>query len=467
MHFHVTCLRPCSFEMTSSCDLTSNLVAEMRKLATSDLPDDVANIAKLCILDWFAVTIAGSHEPLVQMLLDEIPLGGAGACALIGHSGRAAPVNAALINGAAGDALDYSDCIRAMNGHATATVLPAALATAEDNGKSGIDLLRAFVIGVETACRVAAMAGTGVLATAFHPTAVFGPFGSAAAAAHLMRLDDAQWRSAFAIAGSMAAGLASAAGTMCKPLHAGTAAANGLFAARLARRGVSGHPAVLEGPQGFLAAHSATPQPLPDDCRERFFIRETLVKRHAACQLAHGSIENILRIKESTIFAVEDIKQVRLGLAASSLRVCDIAVPRTGSEAKFSVRTLAAMALLGLPTDRPETFNDALIRSSDVLRLRDRITVDGRPERAVELSVAEVELKDGRVLTAQTDERELDLDLDRRRERVVRKFFNLTGSRLGRDAIARFQAGILDLESTGSIRLLLQSLETSLVPFSA
>jgi 2-methylcitrate dehydratase PrpD len=454
--------------MPAPCDdLTPNLVAEMRELATSDLPDDVATIAKLCILDWFAVTIPGSHEPLVQILLDEMPLGGAGDCTLIGHARHAAPVNAALINGAAGDALDYSDCIRAMNGHATATVLPAALATAEANGKSGIDLLRAFVIGVETACRVAAMAGTGVLTTAFHPTAVFGPFGAAAAAAHLMRLRDAQWSAAFSIAGTMAAGLASAVGTMCKPLHAGTAAANGLFAARLARRGLSGHPAVLESPLGFLAAHSTTPRSASDDYRGRFFIRDTLVKQHAACQLAHGSIENMLRIKGSTVFAVEDIKQVRLGLAESSLRVCDIAVPRTGLEAKFSVRTLAAMALLGLPTDRPETFNDTLVRCSDVLDLRDRVTVDGRPEQAVELSLAEIELKDGRVLTDQTDEGELNLDLHRRRERVVRKFFNLTGSRLSRDAIARFQAIILDLETVDSIRSLLQSLGTSLVPSSA
>jgi 2-methylcitrate dehydratase PrpD len=454
--------------MTSSCDdLTAHLVAEMRTLATNDLPDDVATIAKLCILDWFAVTMAGSHEPLVQILLDEMPFGGAGDCTLIGHARHTTPVNAALINGAAGDALDYSDCIRAMNGHATATVLPAALAMAEANGNPGIDLLWAFVVGVETACRVAAMAGTGVLATAFHPTAVFGPFGSAAATAHLLRLDDAQWSAAFGMAGTMAAGLASAVGTMCKPLHAGTAAANGLFAARLARRGLSGPPAALESPQGFLAAHSTTPRAVLDDYRERFFIRDTLFKQHAACQLAHGSIENMLRIKESTVFAVEDVKQVRLGLADSSLRVCDIAAPQTGSEAKFSVRTLAAMALLGLPTDRPETFNDALIRSSDVLQLRDRITVYGRPERAVELSVAEIKLKDGRVLTAQTDERESDLDLDRRRERVARKFFNLTSSRLSREAIGRFQALVLDLESAYSIRSLLQSLEASLVPFSA
>ena len=77
-----------------------------------------------------------------------------GACLIVGNRLRTAPVSAALINGAAGDALDFSDCIRAMNGHATATVLPAALAAAETCRGSGRDLLRAFVVGVEAACRV-------------------------------------------------------------------------------------------------------------------------------------------------------------------------------------------------------------------------------------------------------------------------------------------------------------------------
>jgi 2-methylcitrate dehydratase PrpD len=261
----------------------------------------------------------------------------------------------------------------------------------------------------------------------------------------------------------MAAGLAASVGSMCKPFHAGVAAANGLLAARLARRGFGGYRAALEGPQGFLAAHSAATTWIApgvatsEAWRGRFFIRETLVKRHAACQLAHGSIENMRRIRESAGFAIEDVRRVRLGIAESSVRVCDIAAPRTGLEAKFSIRTLAAMALLGMPTDRLDTFNDALVASPDLVELRGRIAVDGRPDLAVELSVAEIELGNGHVLTAQTDERELDRDLERRRERVCAKFVDLTSARLGRDTTADLQASILGLEDVKSIRPLLRS----------
>jgi hypothetical protein len=115
------------------------------------------------------------------------------------------------------------------------------------------------------------------------------------------------------------------------------------------------------------------------------------------------------------------------------------------------------MALLGMPTDRLETFDDALIASPDLVELRGRITVDGRPDLAVELSVAEIELGNGQVLAAQTDERELDRDLERRRERVCAKFVDLTSPRLGRNATADLQAFVLSLEDVKSIRPLLRS----------
>jgi 2-methylcitrate dehydratase PrpD len=433
-------------------DLTSATIAEIRAIARADLPDDVRAIAKLCILDWIGVAVAGSREPLVQMLIDEADCRAAGACLIVGNKLRAAPVSAALINGAAGDALDFSDCIRAMNGHATATVLPAALAAAETCGSSGRDLLRAFVVGVEAVCRVGRLAGEGILATAFHPTAVLGPFGAAAAAAHLLELDDTQWKAAFGIAATTAAGLAASVGTMAKPLHAGTAASNGLLAARLARRGFTGSNNALGNPVGFLTAHSKAPDLAAlQSCRGRFFIRETLPKEHAACQLTHGSIDNMRAIRARERFTCDDIKEVRLAIAESSVRICDIAAPRTGLEAKFSIRTLAAMALLGFKTEELDTFNDALVASPEIAALRDRVTVEGRASLDVAQSLASVALRDGRAFTAQTDERDIDPDLARRAARTAAKFSRVVQPFMSAQAISNAQALVMGLEELGSL----------------
>ena len=70
-------------------------------------------------------------------------------------------------------------------------------------------------------------------------------------------------------------------------------------------------------------------------------------------------------------FVSDDIREVRLAIAESSVRICDIVAPRTGLEAKFSIRTLAAMALLGFKTEELDTFNDALVASPALAALRE------------------------------------------------------------------------------------------------
>src|SRR5205807_5196095 len=88
----------------------------------------------------------------------------------------------------------------------------------------------------------------------FHATGTVGTFGAAAACARLLELDAATTAVALGIAGTQAAGLKSMFGTMGKPLHAGKATANGLLAARLAARGFTANPAVVETEQGFAEA---------------------------------------------------------------------------------------------------------------------------------------------------------------------------------------------------------------------
>ncbi len=432
--------------------MTSEFIQAVREIASGDVPADVRGVAQCCILDWTGAAIAGTREPLVEMLFPEIMTGAERPCGLVGRPQRTSPLGAALINGAAGDALDYSDCNRTMNGHATATVFPAALALAQLQGVSGEALLRAFVGGVEAACRVGLLVAPGILETAFHPTAVAGPVGAACAGALLLDLDDERWSHALGIAATQAAGLADAVGTMCKPLHAGTAASAGVLAARLAARGFTGSRGALEPDGAFLASHSARVDP---DALARaggaFLILQTLMKEHAACALTHGSIENMLRIKRMRRFELADIGAIRLQIAASSARVCDIVEPATGLEAKFSVRTVAAMAILGYDTGSLATFGDGLASSVEIASLRERISVEPRDDLDVAVSRAEIELHDGSILESQTDERVADGGLAARRARAHEKFVALTAPFLSAQDAAALEERIFALEDREKI----------------
>jgi 2-methylcitrate dehydratase PrpD len=427
-------------------NLTARFVAEIRSIAAGEIPDNVRVTAQCCILDWLGTALAGMHEPIAALLLAEILTAPDAPSGLIGRAERTSPHSAALLNGAAGDALDYSDCNRTLNGHATATVFPCVLALAEAGGTSGDTALRAFIAGVEAACRVGLLLGPRHLETAFHPTAIAGPIGAAAGGAVLLGLDDGAFATALALAATQAAGLADAVGTMTKPLHAGTAAAAGTLAARLAARGFTAARLPLEPDAGFLAAH--TPRVEADTLAAnhgRFLLLETLMKEHAACALAHGSIENMLALARKSPFAAGDIEAIRLQIAPSSARVCDILTPQNGLEMKFSVRTVAAMALLGYDTAVPENYSAAVAGADDIAALRARITVDAVPDLDVAESRATIALRDGRVLEHVSDERLADRDPVRRRARTHAKFATLTAPFLSAQAAAGLEARIFAL----------------------
>src|SRR5579863_9468978 len=216
--------------------LTKVLANQASAVSYDALPEPVRALARQCVLDYFGVAMAGADDPLARILLDELEeAGGAAQAGIIGHQARLPALSAALVNGAIGHALDYDDVNLAMPGHPSVAILPGLLALAEARQSSGHEVIAAFVAGYETACRIGMALRPGHYGRGFHATGTVGAFGAAAACARLLGLD-----------GTQAAGLKSQFGTMCKPFHAGKAAQNGLLAARLAARGFSSRPDLVE-----------------------------------------------------------------------------------------------------------------------------------------------------------------------------------------------------------------------------
>src|SRR3954447_22788465 len=99
----------------ASQGLTRALSEQARTLTYADLPDEVRALARQCMLDYLACTLAGSKEELTEILLAEATeQGGTPVATVIGHSARLPVLSAALVNGAASHALDYDDVNLAM-----------------------------------------------------------------------------------------------------------------------------------------------------------------------------------------------------------------------------------------------------------------------------------------------------------------------------------------------------------------
>src|SRR5579863_830006 len=386
--------------------LTKVLANQASAVSYDALPEPVRALARQCVLDYFGVALAGAADPLAAILLDELAeAGGAAQASVIGHKARLPALSAALVNGAIGHALDYDDVNLAMPGHPSVAILPGLLALAEERHSSGREIIAAFVAGYETACRIGMALKPGHYDRGFHATGTVGAFGAAAACARLLGLDGEAMAQALGIAGTQAAGLKSQFGTMCKPFHAGKAAQNGLLAARLAARGFSSRPDLLECEQGFALTHGPDfrPEKALADPPGGYYILANLFKYHAACYLTHGPIESARAVREEHALVPEQIARVTLRLDKSCERVCNIPAPSDGLEAKFSLRQTVAMALAGVDTASLGAYSAATATDPALVRLRDKVVLDfqdGWPQAAAEIEVA---LGDGRVLRAGHD----------------------------------------------------------------
>jgi 2-methylcitrate dehydratase PrpD len=437
------------------------VTAEITRLAIAiryaDLPADVVRFAKHCVLDFVAVTIAGSIEPLAEIMREDVLAeGGNKTASLIATRHRATAAQAALVNGATAHVLDYDDTNFTMNGHISASSLPALLAIAEEDRRSGRDLITAYVAGAEFACRVGCLVEPGHYLSGFHATATLGTFAAAAGCSRLLGLLEDPFRHAIGLAGTQAAGLRCMFGTMAKPFHAGRAAQTGLVAARLARRGFTGQLSVLEMPHGFASTHSADFSParalrLPS---RGFHLLSTLFKFHAACHGTHGAIEAGRQARQALNCNPDDIRSIFVEVGAITGDVCNIQEPTTEHEAKFSIRLMTAFALAGIDTSRRECFAPEVFQSERIRALRDRIEVVLREDFSVTFARLTVKLTNGSARSFEMDCGEPASDLNTQEATLSRKFLSLTTPYLGDTRAEQLLDALLELEQVGDVRVL-------------
>jgi 2-methylcitrate dehydratase PrpD len=434
--------------------VTARLAERAAGLSYEALPAEIRAIARQCILDWFAVTLAGAREELAQIIAAEAAAeGGAPVATLVGHRARAPMQQAALVNGATSHALDYDDVHLSYIGHPTVTLVPALLALGEATGARGSEIITAFVAGYEPICRIGLLVAPGHYAAGFHATATMGSFGAAAACARLLRLDPARTAMALGIAGTEAAGLKSMFGTMCKPLHAGKAAQNGLIAARLAARGFTSRGDVLECAQGFAATHGPdfNPDAALAEAPGGWHLRGNLFKYHAACYLTHAPIECARQIAAAPGFAADRVRAAVLRIDRGADTVCNIAAPRTGLEAKFSLRLTTAFALAGIDTARLDIYSAANAADPNLVALRDKVRVEfvsGWPSSRAELRVS---LADGRDFEARHDSGVPCADIAAQGGRIEAKFLSLATPVLGDAAARRLTQAVARLDDLPAI----------------
>jgi 2-methylcitrate dehydratase PrpD len=416
-----------------------------------DLPEEVVEFTKLCILDWYGSAVAGKNEKPIQAIKELIEeLGGHEQASLV-TGGKSSITNAVLVNAASSHIVELDDIHKASIIHAGTVVIPAAVAVAEANGLSGKDLITSVVVGYEVCYRI----GEAVSPSHYyfyHNTATCGTFGSAAAVAKLINLTVEQTIHALGNAGTQAAGLWEFIedGANTKQLHTAKAAYNGTLAAMLAKKGFTGATKILEGRRGFFEAMSenANPSKITDGLGKQSKIVENSFKIHASCRHTHPAVDCILDVMEEHSIPYKAIQRITIKTYQTVLNITDKPNPDTLYAAKFSVQFCAALAAVNGAAFLTD-FNESTLNSAEIRELMKKVEVvvdpyyeGAYPEKWG--AKVEIETYSGNVYEESTDYPKGDPEKMASRDELVQKFRLMTAGKL-KNVEQQIQA-ILSLE---------------------
>lgn len=453
--------------------LTRTLAERIVATRYEELPAEAITEAKRAVLDTLGVALAGSREPAARIVADTVhELGGHAEATVWGLGLRCSALDAALVNGTAGHALDYDDVTTPMHGHPSVPLVPAALALAERTGASGQDVLTAFVVGFELECRVGRGMGPSHYGRGWHATSTLGTLGAAAVAARLLALDAQQTTMALGIAASMSSGLRRNFGTMTKPYHPGHAARCGLLAGLLAARGFTADDNALGGEMGFLnlfsAAGDARPERVADWGTPWEIVASGIsVKKYPCCFQTHRALDAELALRTAHGLTADMVEAVEVRAPRGSTVSLLHPRPRTGLEGKFSMEYAMAAALLdGRIT--LATFEDAAVQRPAVQALLPRISLvldeaaSGDP--ADGYAVVTVRLRDGRTLTHRVDEPRGGPASPLTWDELVEKFRDCAAGVLDSAAVAQVIDTVRSLETQPTVHRLTEALAGQVAP---
>ncbi|MFQ5761523.1 MAG: MmgE/PrpD family protein [Candidatus Bathyarchaeia archaeon] len=395
---------------------------ETRKLAEfivnvrfEDVSSEALFMAKQCILDGLGVAVAGSVQPIGNMISEYLTVNeGAPKATVLGLGTKTSVLNAAFANGTFMHALDYDDTHFPMIGHPTAPVLPATLVLSEAYGLNGRDLITAFAVGFEVEGKLSAAINPNHWYKGFHATATIGTFGAAAAAAKLVGLSQDQTAMALGLAGSQAAGVKQNLGTMTKPFHAGRAAESGVRAALLAKEGFTACTNIFEGQFGFcrlmvdeydlskLTGNLGSPWELVGG--------GVFFKRYPSCHGTHAMINAMLSVAQEYNLKAEDVVKVDVGMNEIGPEELIYVEPKNALQAKFSAQFCIAVALLDGKAGIKQ-FRDDVVTRPDIVENMRKVTLYVDEDIVKEIpkewgdktAVVKVQLKDGRFLSRRAD----------------------------------------------------------------
>lgn len=366
--------------------------------------------ARRAFLNSFGCILGGADDPATGLLWAALrPYAGAPAARLFGLGVRTDALTAALVNGYASNILDFDDTHLATVIHPGPACLSAVLAIAEARPEglaevTGAQLLDAFLVGMEVACRLGVAIGPGHYARGWHITGTCGVVGAAAATGRLLGLDPVRMAHAIGLAATSATGLGEMMGGMSKSYNIARAGREGLNAALIAATGFTSSLRAIEAPRGFavVLADGLDEDRLIGGLGERWEAALDTYKPYPCGIVLHPLIDGCLQVAEQSAAAAAAIERVEVKVHPLVMVLTGRTDPKDGLESKLSFAHACAVAL----ADRAagvDQFTDARAVDPAIAALRTRIHPVVDESLATDQSAVTLTLADGRRFEARIE----------------------------------------------------------------
>lgn len=371
----------------SRSDGLSRILAELALNTKSiDIPERTFLAAKKMVLDTIGVTIAGHNaEGIGEVVQQMREWGGKAEAALLIHGGKLPAPQAAFANAAMAHAHDFDHTHQLGVGHVMVSLLPACLSAAEMTGASGKELLAAVILGQEVTCRLGVAfakqkAAGGYFTMGFLPASVIGGFGTTVATCRLLGMSIEQTVHALGINYAQASGNRQALfeKTLTKRLQPAFAARSALWAAVLARRGVTGPAAVIEGDAGLFRIYKNAEPCLAADLagsRDFYEIERDSIKPHPVCCVSHAAVASELGRQHR--FKAEDIELIQVHMSSGpSLTGGPFRIgANPQANAQFSSAYCVALGVLRGRVGLVEIESEQILKDTEVAELAKRVVM--------------------------------------------------------------------------------------------
>jgi 2-methylcitrate dehydratase PrpD len=378
---------PAATGATTLSERLSDFAVEWRKRG---IPRAVSHEAKRLLLNQLKASVAATGHPAIRILHEwsQRQAPGAHGAHVLWLGTDTGPPEAAFVNGALFEVLDFHDTYIPCFMHAVSAVLPAVLAQAEVEGRSGAEFLTALALGLEIELAVARIVMPTGYYRGFVPAGLVGGVGAAAACGVLAGLDAGRLRNALGIALCTAFGTYESVGSMTLPYITGATARSGLTAFQLAAAGLDAPRTAFEGERGMLAAQSeenpAKIDAVLDTLGTDWKIFGQTYKTVPTETITHGPLECVLALAPHA--RGRKLARLRFGVAPIVVKIADERRDRFGTPdseltARFDTRFCAAAAWVRgrftLEEMHASAYTDPLI-----LELRTRVELVADEARA-------------------------------------------------------------------------------------